>query len=46
MVQLDLFGHPDRELRKWINDLDIDTMTPLDALMALNNLKKRISSGS
>ncbi len=46
MVQLDLFGHPDRELRKWINDLDIDTMTPLDALMALNNLKKRMSSGS
>ncbi len=44
MVQLDLFGSQDRELRKWIRDLDIDTMTPLDALMALNDLKKRIST--
>jgi len=46
MVQLDLFGNQDRELRKWIADLDIDTMTPLEALLALNKLKKRISSGS
>ena len=44
MVQLDLFGFQDRELRKRINDLDIDTMTPLEALTALNDLKKRISS--
>jgi DNA mismatch repair protein MutS len=43
MVQLDLFGSHDRELRKWIEDLDIDTMTPLEALMALNDLKNRIS---
>ena len=44
MVQLDLFGFQDRELRKWIKDLDLDTMTPLEALMTLNDLKKRISS--
>ena len=44
MVQLDLFGSRDRELRKWIKDLNIDVMTPVDALMALNNLKKRLSS--
>ena len=43
MVQLDLFGSQDRELRKWIDDLNIDNMTPLEALMALNDLKKRIS---
>jgi DNA mismatch repair protein MutS len=43
MVQLDLFGSPDRELRKWIHDLDIDNMTPLDALNALNDLKRRIN---
>jgi len=43
MVQLDLFGSQDRELRKWIKDLNIDNMTPLEALMALNDLKKRIS---
>ncbi|MBW2709688.1 MAG: DNA mismatch repair protein MutS, partial [Deltaproteobacteria bacterium] len=43
MVQLDLFGSQDRELRKWIEALNIDNMTPLEALMALNDLKKRIS---
>ena len=43
MVQLDLFGSQDRALRKWIEDLNIDNMTPLEALMALNDLKKRIS---
>ena len=43
MVQLDLFGSRDRELRKWIDDLDINNMTPLDALNALNDLKKRMN---
>ena len=43
MVQLDLFGSRDRELRKWVEDLDIDNMTPLDALIALNDLKKRMN---
>ncbi len=42
MVQLDLFGSQDQELRKWIRDLDINNMTPLEALMALNDLRKRI----
>ncbi len=44
MVQLDLFGYQDRELRKWISEMDIDHMTPLEALMALSDLKKRILS--
>ena len=43
MVQLDLFGSRDRELRQWIDDLDINNMTPLDALNALNDLKKRLN---
>ena len=44
MVQLDLFGSQDQALRKWISDLNIDTMTPLEALVTLNDLKKRVSS--
>ena len=44
MVQLDLFGSRDRELRKWIKDLNIDAMTPVEALMELNNLKEHVSS--
>ena len=44
MVQLDLFGSRDWELRKWIQDLDIEAMTPLDALIELNKLKEKVSS--
>ena len=43
MVQLDLFGFQDQELRKWIKDLNTDNMTPLEALVALSDLKKRIN---
>ena len=44
MVQLDLFGSRDWELRKWIQALDIEAMTPLDALIELNKLKEKVSS--
>ena len=43
MVQLDLFGSRDRDLRKWIKELNIDAMTPVEALIELNNLKERVS---
>jgi len=45
MVQLDLFGAGDREMREWIRGLKIDTMTPLEALVTLNELKERIITG-
>ena len=40
--QMSLFGGQDHRLRKWIQDLDIGTMTPLEALIELNRLKKHI----
>ena len=43
MVQLDLFGSMDRKLRERITDLDIDSMTPVEALVELNKLKEDIS---
>ena len=45
MVQLALFGSGDREIREWIRDLDLNAMTPVEALVALNDLKKRVNSG-
>jgi len=45
MVQLALFGSGDREMREWIRSLDIEAMTPVEALVALNDLKKRVNSG-
>lgn len=45
MVQLALFGSGDREMREWIKGLDLNTMTPVDALVTLNDLKKRLDSG-
>jgi DNA mismatch repair protein MutS len=37
--QLSLFGMGDQRLRKWIEGLDIPSMTPLEALIELNKLK-------
>ncbi len=39
-VQLGLFGEADRKLRKWILDLNLSDMTPLEALVELNRLKE------
>jgi DNA mismatch repair protein MutS len=40
LLQLSLFGGQDRRLRKWIEEMDITSMTPLDALLELDKLKK------
>lgn len=42
MVQLDLFGAVDRKLREWIAALDVDSMTPIDALIELSKLKESV----
>ncbi len=44
VVQLSLFGSQDRELRERIKELDIPTMTPLDAIVELNRLKEFVDS--
>lgn len=44
MVQLDLFGSVDRKLRERITDLDINSMTPVEALVELNKLKESVAS--
>ncbi len=41
-VQLGLFGPRDQKLREWIKDLDITSMTPLEALVELNRLKEYV----
>jgi len=44
-VQLNLFGSQDHKLRQRLQGLDISTMTPLEALIELNKLKKYVESG-
>ncbi|MBW2202623.1 MAG: DNA mismatch repair protein MutS [Deltaproteobacteria bacterium] len=44
MVQLDLFGSMDWKLREWVTGLDIDSMTPVEALVELNKLKESVAS--
>ncbi|MBN1626579.1 MAG: DNA mismatch repair protein MutS, partial [Deltaproteobacteria bacterium] len=39
-VQLNLFGVRDDRLVKWIKGLDISSMTPLEAIMELDKLKR------
>jgi DNA mismatch repair protein MutS len=40
--QLSLFGAREQKLKKWIQDLDISTMAPLEALIELNRLKESL----
>ncbi|MCF8062975.1 MAG: DNA mismatch repair protein MutS [Deltaproteobacteria bacterium] len=42
-AQLSLFGGGDERLREWIRDLDIRTMTPIDAMNELNRLREYVS---
>ncbi|MDO9549237.1 MAG: DNA mismatch repair protein MutS [Candidatus Marinimicrobia bacterium] len=42
--QLGLFDQRESELRKKLNEVDVDTMTPLEALQKLNQLKKEYGS--
>ncbi len=43
-IQLPLFGQPDNRLLRWIKDLDISSMTPLEALLELNKVKEYVES--
>lgn len=42
-MQISLFEFKDDELRKELSDLAIDSLTPIDALNKLNELKKRLN---
>ncbi|MCP4682222.1 MAG: DNA mismatch repair protein MutS, partial [Desulfobacterales bacterium] len=44
VVQLNLFGSQDRKLRDLISELDISSITPLEALIELNKLKEYVGS--
>jgi hypothetical protein len=39
-LQLNLFGAQDSRIKKWIRELDLSSMTPLEALIELNKLKE------
>jgi len=43
-IQINLFEAKDDELRKEISDLSIDSITPLDALNKLSELKKKVET--
>lgn len=45
-AQLNLFGNSDSRVLKWIKNLDISAMTPLDALIELDKLKKYVDGQS
>ena len=40
VLQLNLFGGQDQRLKKQIRDMDISSMTPLEALIELNKIKE------
>ncbi len=46
MVQLNLFGSQDRKLIDWILGLDIPSLTPLEALTELNELREYVRKNS
>jgi len=41
-LQLNLFGALDNRLKKWIGEIDISSMTPLEALVELNKIKEYV----
>jgi DNA mismatch repair protein MutS len=41
-LQLNLFGALDNRLKKWIGEIDISSMTPLEALIELNKIKEYV----
>ncbi len=45
-AQLSLFGAQDQRLRKWIQNLDLSSMTPLEALLEINKLKEYLNRQS
>jgi DNA mismatch repair protein MutS len=44
MVQLNLFGIKEMRIKKWLQDIDISSITPLEALIELNKLKEYVDS--
>ena len=44
ILQLNLFGAQDLRIKKWIRDLDLSSMTPLEALIELNKLKEHLKN--
>ena len=42
--QLGLFGYPEQSLKKWIQTLNIEALTPLEALIELNKMKDLLDS--
>jgi len=45
-MQLSLFGAQDQRLKKWIQNLDISTLSPLEALIEINKMKEYLSRQS
>ena len=45
-TQLSLFGAQDQRLRKWIQNLDISSMSPLEALIEINKMKEYLTRQS
>jgi DNA mismatch repair protein MutS len=41
----DIKDHKMQEIRKIIEDLDIDNLSPVEALLKLNQIKKEIKDG-
>ena len=41
-AQLNLFGNAESRIERWIKDIDVSGMTPLDALIELDKLKKYV----
>ena len=46
IVQLSLFGSQERKLAEWLLGLDISSMTPLEALTKLNELREYVRKNS
>ena len=44
MVQLNLFGSLEPHLRDWIHGINVNSMTPIDALVELGKLKEYVDS--
>ncbi|MGD8386504.1 MAG: DNA mismatch repair protein MutS [Desulfobacteraceae bacterium] len=44
--QLNLFAGRDERLRSWIRDLDLHTMTPIDAMNELQRLKEHVGGST
>jgi DNA mismatch repair protein MutS len=45
-AQLSLFGAQDQRLRKWVQNLDPSSMTPLEALIEISKMKEYLSRQS